>query len=236
MLKENFLVNINTIFLLLARGETSIYSIKLLEKIYNIDFDFFTESNLDVKNFLKDEEKSKNLINIILSIINLNQNNLDKNLKSFLKLNLLSSEEISNRINLILNKVSLSFKINDLNEPNLEKNSKSFADSIWISLSEILSDKYLLKMCCYGKCELIFISRRKSSSYCNSKCQTRAKSFRAYHSNDQVIKIINKEKGDQLEEIIPTKLKPEKYIIPNKYDVDFGFFDDEQTKIRLLGS
>ena len=235
MLKENFLVNINTIFQLLARGETSIYSRKLLEKIYNIDFNTFIESNLDIKTILKDKEKSKNLINIVLSIINLNQNNLDKNLKSFLKTNLLSSKEISTKINLILNNVSLSFNINNLNEPNIEKNSKSLTDSFWISLSEILSEKYLLKMCCYGKCEIIFISKRKSSSYCNSKCQTRAKSYRAYHSNDDA-EIINKDNDVQLNNTTQNKLKPEKYTIPNKYDVDFGFFDDEKTKIRLLGS
>ena len=39
-----------------------------------------------------------------------------------------------------------------------------------------------------------------------------------------------------MENIIATKLEPEKYEIPIEYDVDFGFFDDDQTKIRLLGS
>ena len=57
----------------------------------------------------------------------------------------MNSEQISERINLILKKVSLNFKINDLSEPNLEKKSESFIDSMLISLSEILSDKYYLK-------------------------------------------------------------------------------------------
>ena len=114
--------------------------------------------------------------------------------------------------------------------------SESFMDSMLISISEILSDKYFLKMCFYGKCEIIFISRRKSSSYCNPKCQTRAKSYRAYHSNDAIKETSNIEKTETMENIIATKLEPEKYEIPIEYDVDFGFFDDDQTKIRLLGS
>ena len=70
-----------------------------------------------------------------------------------------------------------------------------------ISLSEILSDKYFLKMCFYGKCEIMFISRRKSSSYCNPKCQTRAKSYRAYHSNDEIKETSNIEKTENIENI-----------------------------------
>jgi hypothetical protein len=31
-------------------------------------------------------------------------------------------------------------------------------------------------------------------------------------------------------------LSPEEYFIPEEYDVDFGFFDDEITKNRILGS
>ena len=109
-------------------------------------------------------------------------------------------------------------------------------DSMLISISEILSDKYFLKMCFYGKCEIIFMSRRKSSSYCNPKCQTRAKSYRAYHSNDSIKETKNIEKTETIENIIVTKLEPEKYEIPTEYDVDFGFFDDAETKNRLLGS
>ena len=105
-----------------------------------------------------------------------------------------------------------------------------------ISLSEILSDKYYLKICFYGKCEIIFISRRKSSSYCCPKCQTRAKSYRAYHSNDAIKEPLNNEKVESIENIIVSKLEPEKYDIPTEYDVDFGFFDDAETKNRLLGS
>ena len=105
-----------------------------------------------------------------------------------------------------------------------------------ISISEILSDKYFFKMCFYGKCEIIFMSRRKSSSYCNPKCQTREKSYRAYHSNDSIKETKNIEKTETIENIIVTKLEPEKYEIPTEYDVDFGFFDDAETKNRLLGS
>ena len=70
-----------------------------------------------------------------------------------------------------------------------------------ISISEILSDKYFLKICFYGKCEIIFISRRKSSSYCCPKCQTRAKSYRAYHSNDEIKETSNIEKTENIENI-----------------------------------
>ena len=233
---KNFLLNINTIFLSFLNDEINIYSKKQLEKIYNIGFDEYINSNDEIRKFLNDEIKAKDLINILLSIINLNKDNLNKDLNSFLKNNLLNSDQISERINLILKKVSLNFKINDLSEPNLEKKSESFMDSILIFISEILSDKYFLKMCFYGKCEIIFMSRRKSSSYCNPKCQTRAKSYRAYHSNDSIKETKNIEKTETIENIIVTKLEPEKYEIPTEYDVDFGFFDDAETKNRLLGS
>ena len=233
---KNFLLNINTIFLSLLNDEINIYSKKQLEKIYNIGFDEYINSNDEIRKFLNDEIKAKDLINILLSIINLNKDNLNKDLNSFLKNNLMNSDQISERINLILKKVSLNFKINDLSEPNLEKKSESFMDSILIFISEILSDKYFLKMCFYGKCEIIFMSRRKSSSYCNPKCQTRAKSYRAYHSNDSIKETKNIEKTETIENIIVTKLEPEKYEIPTEYDVDFGFFDDAETKNRLLGS
>ena len=233
---KNFLLNINTIFLSFLNDEINIYSKKQLEKIYNINFDEYINSNDEIRKFLNDEIKAKDLINILLSIINLNKDNLNKDLNSFLKNNLMNSDQISERINLILKKVSLNFKINDLSEPNLEKKSESFMDSMLISISEILSDKYFLKMCFYGKCEIIFMSRRKSSSYCNPKCQTRAKSYRAYHSNDSIKETKNIEKTETIENIIVTKLEPEKYEIPTEYDVDFGFFDDAETKNRLLGS
>ena len=233
---KNFLLNINTIFLSFLNDEINIYSKKQLEKIYNINFDEYINSNDEIRKFLNDEIKAKDLINILLSIINLNKDNLNKDLNSFLKNNLMNSDQISERINLILKKVSLNFKINDLSEPNLEKKSESFMDSMLISISEILSDKYFLKMCFYGKCEIIFMSRRKSSSYCNPKCQTRAKSYRAYHSNDSIKETKNIEKTETIENTIVTKLEPEKYEIPTEYDVDFGFFDDAETKNRLLGS
>ena len=233
---KNFLLNINTIFLSFLNDEINIYSKKQLEKIYNIGFDEYINSNDEIRKFLNDEIKAKDLINILLSIINLNKDNLNKDLNSFLKNNLMNSDQISERINLILKKVSLNFKINDLSEPNLEKKSESFMDSMLIFISEILSDKYFLKMCFYGKCEIIFMSRRKSSSYCNPKCQTRAKSYRAYHSNDSIKETKNIEKTETIENIIVTKLEPEKYEIPTEYDVDFGFFDDAETKNRLLGS
>tara|TARA_Y100000766_G_C18804572_1_gene554818 strand:- start:373 stop:1083 length:711 start_codon:yes stop_codon:yes gene_type:complete len=233
---KNFLLNINTIFLSFLNDEINIYSKKQLEKIYNIGFDEYINSNDEIRKFLNDEIKAKDLINILLSIINLNKDNLNKDLNSFLKNNLMNSDQISERINLILKKVSLNFKINDLSEPNLEKKSESFMDSMLISISEILSDKYFLKMCFYGKCEIIFMSRRKSSSYCNPKCQTRAKSYRAYHSNDSIKETKNIEKTETIENIIVTKLEPEKYEIPTEYDVDFGFFDDAETKNKLLGS
>ena len=233
---KNFLLNINTISLSFLNDELNIYSKKQLEKIYNISFDEYINSNDEIRKFLNDEIKAKDLINILLSIINLSKDNLNKDLNSFLKNNLMNGDQISERINLILKKVSLNFKINDLSEPNLEKKSESFMDSMLISLSEILSDKYFLKMCFYGKCEIIFMSRRKSSSYCNPKCQTRAKSYRAYHSNDSIKETKNIEKTETIENIIVTKLEPEKYEIPTEYDVDFGFFDDAETKNRLLGS
>ena len=131
---KNFLLNLNTIFLSFLNDEINIYSKKQLEKIYNISFDEYINSNDEIRKFLNDEIKAKDLINILLSIINLNKDNLNKDLNSFLKNNLMNSDQISERINLILKKVSLNFKINDLSEPNLEKKSESFMDSMLISI------------------------------------------------------------------------------------------------------
>ena len=99
---QNFLLNINTISLSFLNEEINIYSKKQLENIYNIGFDEYVNSNEEIKNILNDEIKAKDLINIFLSIINLNKDNLNKDLNSFLKNNLLNSDQISERINLIV--------------------------------------------------------------------------------------------------------------------------------------
>ena len=123
---KNFLLNLNTIFLSILNDERNIYSKKQLENIYNIGFDDYVKSNEEIKNILNNEIKAKDFINIFLSIISLNKDSLNKDLTSFFNNNLMSSDQISERINLILKKVSLNFKINDFSEPNLEKKSESF--------------------------------------------------------------------------------------------------------------
>tara|TARA_B100000902_G_C27084799_1_gene800748 strand:- start:118 stop:834 length:717 start_codon:yes stop_codon:yes gene_type:complete len=238
MKKEEFLITTNLIFQSLLNDKEDNYSKRQIEQIYSLKIKDYINSNLELLNLIKDKQNVKNLIHILLSIINLNQSNSSKDLKIYIKDNLFDDETIFIKLNSILKRVNLSFSLNNSTEPNLEKNSEFYIDSIWICLSELISDKYFFKICNYPKCEIIFISRRKSSSYCNSKCQTRAKSYRAYHSNEVEEKITKK----QLESINNTdskeviKLDPENYFIPDKYDVDFGFFDNEIDKKRILGS
>ena len=239
MKSEEFLITINLIFQSLLNNNKNNYSRKQIEQIYSIDIENYINSNSEVSSLIKDKQNIKNLIHILLSIINLNQNKLNKDLNVYLKENLLDEETIFIKLNLMLKKVNLSFSLKNSIEPNLEKNSEFFIDSIWICLSELISDKYFLKICNYPKCEIIFTSRRKSSSYCNSKCQTRAKSYRAYHSNEEINKVTKKEISDTSnsinnEEVV--RLEPENYFIPEQYDVDFGFFDNEIDKKRILGS
>ena len=236
MNKEEFLISTNIIYQSVVSDKLNIYSKKQLEQNYSINIEDHLSSKLTLNKLLNEREKLKDLIQVILSIINLHQKNNKKDLKNILSKNLFNNEQIFNKLNSILEKVNLSFRIDNLNEPNLQKNSKSYIDSIWIYLSELLSDKFFIKICNYPKCDIIFISKRKSSSYCNSKCQTRAKSFRAYHSNDEYEPKEDTSNPETEKNMVINKLSQEEYFIPEEYDVDFGFFDDEITKNRILGS
>ena len=236
MNKEEFLISTNIIYQSVASDKFNIYSKKQLEQNYSINIEDHLSSKLSLNKLLNEREKLKDLIQVILSIINLHQKNNKKDLKNILSKNLFNNEQIFQKLNSILEKVNLRFTIENLNEPNLQKNSKSYIDSIWIYLSELISDKFFIKICNYPKCDIIFISKRKSSSYCNSKCQTRAKSFRAYHSNDEYEPKEDTSNPETEKNMVINKLSPEEYFIPEEYDVDFGFFDDEITKNRILGS
>ena len=167
MNKEEFLISTNIIYQSVVSDKLNIYSKKQLEQNYSINIEDHLSSKLTLNKLLNEREKLKDLIQVILSIINLNQNNNKKDLKNMLSKNLFNNEQIFQKLNSILEKVNLSFRIDNLNEPNLQKNSKSYIDSIWIYLSELLSDKFFIKICNYPKCDIIFLSKRKSSSYCN---------------------------------------------------------------------
>ena len=237
MNKEEFLISTNIIYQSLNSNEINAYSKKQLEQNYSINIEDYLHSKSTLAQLLNEKDNLNDFIHIIFSIINLNQKKIKKDFNKILKKDLFNNEEIFKKLNSILNNVNLSFRINNFNEPNLEKSSESYIDSIWIYLSELISDKYLMKICNYPKCGIIFISRRKSSSYCNSKCQTRAKSFRAYHSDEDNYETKEEEINTESEENLNiSKLSPEKFFIPEKYDVDFGFFDDEIIKKRILGS
>ena len=236
MNKEEFLISTNIIYQYVADNEINIYSKKQLEQNYSIKIEDYLSSKLTLHKLLNEKEKLNDLIQIVLSIINLHQKNNNKDLAQILRKNLFNNEQIFQKLNSILEKVNLSFRIDNLKEPSLQKNSESYIDSIWIYLSELLSDKFFIKICNYPKCDIIFLSKRKSSSYCNSKCQTRAKSFRAYHSNDEYAPKEEPSNPELEKNTEINKLSPEEYFIPEEYDVDFGFFDDEITKNRILGS
>ena len=59
--------------------------------------------------------------------------------------------------------------------------------------------------------------------------------FLAY-SNDEYESKEDAVNPEPEKNMIINKLSPEEYFIPEEYDVDFGFFDDEVTKNRILGS
>jgi hypothetical protein len=174
------------------------------------------------------------------------QNSLDKKISNYLIENYglektsTNLEKLSQHINKKLEKVILTTRLeNKQNNQFLSiKTCNSLLGIAWINISEIISNNKLVKICTYIKCNMIFASNRKSSAYCNSKCQTRAKSHRAYYGSS---KKYNEDKLDvDSNTTINNKnnvnrLPPEEYKIPDEYEPDFGFFDGEDDKLKILG-
>ena len=189
-----------------------------------------------------DLENLKDLTGIIFSMVKINQKlegqdqiQIDKYYGEVYK----SKEDVVNFLNIKLNSIKLSFTLEELkNKKYMLKNDKdSIISSAWIQLSAALSNDKYLKICNHIKCDNFFSTSRVKMAYCSSKCQTRAKSYRAYHGELKLTVIkAPEEVSKSLEKGEVNRLNKEKYFIPKEYDIDFGFFDDQNEKNRILGS
>tara|TARA_B100001996_G_scaffold266245_1_gene207944 strand:+ start:1849 stop:2628 length:780 start_codon:yes stop_codon:yes gene_type:complete len=212
---------------------------------YGIGIEEYLINNPSLEEEMKNELESKDLINSIFSLIHI-QNSLDKKISNHLIENYnlektsTNLEKLTHHINKKLEKITLTTRLEnkEKNKFSSIKTCNSLLGIAWINISEIISKNKLVKICTYIKCNMIFVSNRKSSAYCNAKCQTRAKSHRAYYGSS---KKYNEDKLDgNSNAAINNKnnvdrLPPEEYKIPDEYEPDFGFFDGEDDKLKILG-
>mgnify|MGYP001181320807 CR=1 FL=1 len=212
---------------------------------YGIRIEDYLIENPILEQEMQNELEAKDLINSIYSLMNI-QNSLDKKISNHLVENYnlektsTSLDKLSQYINSKLEKIVITTRLISKNKNKFSsiKTCDSLMSIAWINISEIIATHKLVKMCKYIKCNMIFVSNRKSSAYCNSKCQTRAKSHRAYYGASK------KYDEDKLEvssnKIIKdndvNRLPPEEYKIPDEYEPDFGFFDGEDDKLKIMGN
>ena len=189
-----------------------------------------------------DLENLKDLTGIIFSIVKINQKldgqdqiQIDKFYGEVYK----SKQAVVDFLNIKLNSIKVSFTLEELKDKKyLLKNDKdSIISSAWIQLSAAISNDKYLKICNHIKCDNFFSTSRIKMAYCSSKCQTRAKSYRAYHGEIKSAGFkIQEEVHKSPQEQKVNRLNKENYFIPKEYDTDFGFFDDQDEKNRILGS
>tara|TARA_B100001029_G_scaffold179535_1_gene189425 strand:+ start:3161 stop:3937 length:777 start_codon:yes stop_codon:yes gene_type:complete len=212
---------------------------------YGISIQDYLIENPILEKEIKNELETKDLINSIYSLMNI-QNSLDKKMLNHLMQNYnlektsSSIDKLSQYINSKLDKIVIKTRLSskDKNKFSSINTCDSLLNIAWINLSEIIATSKLVKICQYIKCHMIFVSNRKSSAYCNSKCQTRAKSHRAYYGAskkyDEGKLEIGSNKAIKNNDI--NRLPPEEYKIPDEYEPDFGFFDGEDDKLKIMGS
>jgi len=212
---------------------------------YGIGIEEYLINNPSLEEEMKDKLETKDLINSIFSLIHI-QNSLDKKISNYLIENYdlektsTNLEKLSQHINKKLEKITLKTRLENKQKDKFLsiKTCNSLLGIAWINISEIISNNKLVKICTYIKCNMIFVSNRKSSTYCNAKCQTRAKSHRAYYGSS---KKYNEDKLDAKSNTAinnknnVNRLPPEEYKIPDEYEPDFGFFDGEDDKLKILG-
>jgi hypothetical protein len=213
---------------------------------YGIGIEEYLINNPSLEEEMKNELEAKDLINSIFSLIHI-QNSLDKKISNYLienyKLEKTSTnlEKLSQHINKKLEKIVLTTRLvnKEKNKFSSIKTCNSLLGIAWINISEIISKNKLVKICTYIKCNMIFVSNRKSSAYCNAKCQTRAKSHRAYYGaskkyNEGKLEVNSNTPINDKNNV--NRLPPEEFKIPEEYEPDFGFFDGEDDKLKILGS
>lgn len=157
-------------------------------------------------------------------------------------------DEIKHQLELApcINQIESSSSKNDY---HLVLKPESLKAAIWFQVADIFTSKKLIKDCSYLLCKKLYTTTRAQRSYCCSTCQTRAKSYRAYHHlSAESPKIINqierkkvspeiKEHPQQELEVIRKKVvaKHEEFSSVPEYDADFGFFENEESEKRILG-
>jgi len=213
---------------------------------YGITIEDYLLTNPLLKREMENETVIKDYVDILFTLMVIKKS-ITKELSALLvgKYNFIKTrsniEEIAEDINHKLNKIEILININRENVQKLtsKKTCKSLVDIAWIQLSEVISSEQIVKICSYIKCNMIFDSSRKASAYCNPKCQTRAKSHRAYYGGSKKYLEEKPENITKVEKIEPgniNRLPSEKFTIPKEYDADFGFFEDQDEKNRILGS
>ncbi len=189
-----------------------------------------------------DLENLKNLTGIIFSLVKINQKlqgNYQIEIDKFYGEVYNSKKVIVDFLNQKLNSLQNSYSLEESADKTyfLKNKKSSIVSSAWIQLSAAISNGKYLKICNHTKCNNFFSTSRIKMAYCTSKCQTRAKSFRAYHGEINPADIKIQEEGSRnSEKEKVNRLNKENFFIPKEYDVDFGFFDDQDEKNRILGS
>ena len=141
------------------------------------------------------------------------------------------------------------------NSYNITVRPKSLKAAIWFQIANIIISKKYIKDCSYLLCKKLYSTTRSKRNYCSSSCQTRAKSYRAYHNlsaeqsnqkkiSKKISQISSQPKLDPvkkenkfIKEIFEEnkKLKPIKKQTSIEYDPDYGFFEDQESEKRILG-
>ncbi len=147
--------------------------------------------------------------------------------------------------------------INQIESSNSNKgvvltiNPTSLKAAIWFQLANIIISKKYIKNCSYLLCKKLYSTTRDKRNYCSSNCQTRAKSYRAYH-NLSIERSNKSKKPKKISEITSSKtyepiIKEKEFIEEHieiasiirqpeiEYDPDHGFFEDLESEKRILG-
>lgn len=221
---------------------------------YINDFNFNQE--VSINSFIEEAKTTSNII----SIIKLNNKDKSPNISFIFNRITGLSEQKNEKEEDVLNKWMINkIQENLENEPcihqietrnssksyNLTVNPKSLKAAIWFQIANIIISKKYIKDCSYLLCKKLYFTTRSNRNYCSSSCQTRAKSYRAYHnlSTELSNKNIKPEKSNELSP--PPKLQPiqkpneiiksKEYEPIEEYDPDFGFFENQESEKRILG-
>jgi predicted RNA-binding Zn ribbon-like protein len=236
---KNIFLTLSNLWITSDQSTSQSQKERATEQIINI----FNKEDLVLKSPLEISTKLRELVKTILNIMELRGHlkESDQIGKIFtrdkVEYRYKSMNSLIDFVNQKLSSIILNRELSKLNNQDaiMKTKTNSLVSVAWIQLSDALANKEFIKICQHIKCNKLFSSKREKMSYCDSKCQTRAKSYRAYHLHSQVKPTVSR--LPTLENLADSgKLPPERYVIPDVYDPDFGFFEQEKDKKRILGS